>query len=160
MRFGARLEVACKRHARELARVVRAKDLDEMRATGGRDPEAVVRASINRSLESYAVYAGGDLLCVFGVRALDFSTHGVWVLTTIHVDRHSLTFWKCSKAVVSYLRDRYPLMWNMIHGKYSEALRWARRLGFVLGAPEPFGPRGDLFCPAALETRRVELTHV
>ena len=81
----------------------------------------------------------------------------VWAMTSVHVNKHPLTFYRCSKVVVSYLRDRYPLMLNMVHGQYTEALRWLERLGFELGPPERYGERGDLFCRAMLVTQKVVL---
>lgn len=157
---GVTLVPATKRHARELSRVIRAKEKDAILATGGSAVEPITRASINLSLEAYAAYCGDDLLAVFGVRSVR-DTHAVWALTSVHVERHPMTFWRCSKAVVHYLRGKYPLMWNMIHGKYPEALRWVERLGFKLSPPEPFGPRGDLFCCAALATKKlIVVSHV
>lgn len=112
---------------------------------------------MNKSVESYAAFAGDDLICIFGVREVR-GTHAVWMLASEAVHKHPLTFWRCAKVVVDRLRDNYPLMWNMVHGK-NNAIGWLRRLGFTIGAPEVFGPRGDLFCCAALETKRL-VTHV
>jgi len=138
---------------------MRPKDADEIRATGGVLLESIIRASINRSLESWAAYVGEDLLCVFGIRVVKGSW-AMWVLTSVYVNKHPLTFWRASKSAVAQLREHYPLMWNMVHGKYTEALRWLEHLGFRLSPPEKFGPRGDLFCCAVLETRRIEVAHV
>lgn len=158
---GAVLEPATKRHARELARIMRAKDRDECSA-GGLLPEAAIRMSINNSKESYAAYARGHLLAVFGVGPLHAAPEitVVWAMTSINVDSHPLTFWRCSKVVVSYFRDRYPLMVNMVHGQYSEAFNWLGRLGFQISPPERFGARGDLFCKAILHTPRIEVARV
>lgn len=154
---GVRLVRATKRHARELARVMRAKDMDEIRATGGFVPEPAVRVSINRSVEAYAAYVGDDLVCVFGVNILNEMAQAPWMLSSVHVEKHAMTFWRCSKIVVSYFREKYPLMMNMIHGNYTEALRWVERLGFTLSPPEEFGVRGDLFCRATMATQKVVL---
>jgi len=159
---GARLVLATKRHARELGRIMRAKDREEGRAAGNFTPEASVRMSINNSCEAYAAYVGDYLLCVFGVGPM----HGTpeitvaWIMTSVHVDRYPLTFYRCSKIVIEYLRGKYPIMVNMIHGQYTEALRWLERLGFKLGPPEPFGVRGDLHCRAMLVTNRIEVIGV
>lgn len=159
--YGARLVLATKRHARELARIMRKKDREECRATG-LGPEAGVRMSINNSVECYAAYVGDDLLCVFGVGPM----HGApqitvaWAMTSVYVTKYPLTFYRCSKVVVEYLRGRYPIMVNMIHGQYTEALRWLPRLGFQIGPPEQFGMRGDLFCRALLVTNRIEVIGV
>lgn len=138
---------------------MRAQDIDEIRATGGTDPEAITRASINRSVESYAVFAGEDLIFIFGVREVRGS-HAVWMLSSESISRHRKAFWRCARAIVHNFRGKYPLMWNMVHGKNS-AIGWLKKLGFTVGPPEPFGPRGDLFCCAALETKRlIEVSHV
>lgn len=160
---GGRAERATKRHAREMGRVMRRKDVDESRATGNFTPEGGVRMSLNNSTEAYAVYAGDDLLAVFGVGPMHNApgVHVVWAMTSVHVERHALTFWRCSKAAVEYLRDRYEVMLNMIHSKYPEAMTWAQRLGFKVSADlEKFGLRGDLFARAVCYTPKIEVVHV
>lgn len=138
---------------------MRPKDRDESRAIGGFTPEGGCRMSLNASTEAWAAYVGDDLLCVFGTGPM----HGApeitvaWMMSSVHVDKHPLTFWRCSKVVVSYLRDKHVLMVNMVHGKYTEAHRWLSRLGFQIGEPEPFGTRGDLFCRALMLTQKVVL---
>lgn len=155
---GARLVVANKRHARELARIMREADRKEVKASGGwAASEAVVRSSMNRSKECYAAFVGDDLLCVFGVTVYS-QFQAVWMLTSKHVERHPKVFWRSSKIVIEYLRRKYPLMMNMIHGQYTSALRWAERLGFTLSPPEKFGVSGDLFCRATMVTQRVILS--
>lgn len=159
--YGVTLEPATKRHARELARIMRPKDRDEC-AAGGILPEAAIRMSINNSRESYAAYARGKLLAVFGVGPMTVAPEitVVWAMTSTHVDTHPLTFWRSSKVAVSYFRDRYSLMVNMVHGKYGKAFNWLNRLGFQLSPPERFGARGDLFCKAILHTPRIEVARV
>lgn len=156
---GVEVRPATKHHARELGRTMRAKDRDETMAASGLHPEQSARLCINSSIESWAVCKNGDLLCVFGVR-LSGRMCIPWAMTSIHVEKYPKTFWRCSKIVVSYLRDKYPAMLNMVHGKYPEALRWLHRLGFTIAPPEVFGKRGDLFCQVTLITKKVELAHV
>lgn len=156
-----RLEFATKRHARELARIMRAKDRDEC-AAGGLLPEPAVRMSINNSSEAYAAYAGDDLLAVFGVGPMHSAPQitVVWAMTSVHVSKHPLTFWRCSKVAINYLRNKHQLLVNMVHGKYTEAFNWLKRLGFQISSPEPFGKRGDLFCKAILLTQKIEVIRV
>lgn len=159
-REGVSLVKANKHHAKEIARIMRTKDEAELRANGGTDPAAIARASINRSCESWAAYLGSDLLCVFGVRAHQ-GFHIIWAMTSTYVDRHQKVFYRASRVAVEHLRGKYPVMFNMIHCKYPEALRWVERLGFKLAPPDRHGPLGDLFCCAVLETRSlVEVAHV
>lgn len=163
-RAGGRLERATKRHARELGRIMRAKDAEESLATGNFMPEAGVRMSINNSTEAYALYAGDKLLAVFGVGPMHTvpDVHVVWAMTSVHVDHNPLTFWRCSKAVVDYLRSKYVVLLNVIHSKYPEAMAWAARLGFTVSRDlERFGVRGDLFARAVCHTPKlIEVAHV
>lgn len=148
---------AGKRQVRELGRLMRPADRAEILASGGwSDVERCLRANVNRSVEAWAMYADKDLLCIVGV-LLGPNCQVPWVLTSVHVDNHPLTFWRASKEVVDKLRDKYPLMINMIHAKYGAALRWAERLGFTIMAPEKFGVAGDLFCKVVLDTRKIEV---
>jgi len=140
---------------------MRAKDREEILASGGwTRPEACIRANINRSAEAWAAYAGTDLLCVFGV--VPTSNQGVayqvpWLFGSPAIERHALTFWRCSKRVVEHWRGKYPLLLQMVHGQYTEALHWIERLGFKLEPPQKWGKRGDLFCAASLKTEEVIL---
>lgn len=138
---------------------MRAKDRDETMASSGLYPEQSVRLSVNSSVEAWAVSKDGVVLCVFGVRVAERMCIP-WAMTSVHVEKHPKTFWRCSKIVVDYLRGKYPAMLNMVHGKYPEALRWLQRLGFTIAPPEVFGKRGDLFCQVTLITKKVELAHV
>lgn len=152
---GVRLEHAGKRQARELARILRDTDRAEILASGGfYDGEAAIRMSINRSEEAYAAYVGSDLLCVFGVSVWD-QVQVPWMLGSVHIARYGLTFWRCSKLIVNYLRGKYPLMINMAYGRQTATLSWLARLGFTLSPPEPYGPKGDLFCRATMVTQRL-----
>ena len=159
---GVTLVVATRAHARELGRVMRDKDRAEIMASGNWTvPEKCVRANMNRSIDCYAAYAGKDLLAVFGVIPFDSKGYRCpWALTTVHVERHPFAYWKASKLIVAFLRSQHEVMLQMIHGQYTQALRWVERLGFKLHPPEKFGPYGDLFCPALLITRQVEVTDV
>ena len=153
---GVRLEVATKRHARELARSMRGEDKLEIWCSGHIMPEQGVRASINRSCEAWAVRAlNGDLLCVFGVCVGQEGWQAPWLLSSTHVDRHRLAFWKASKQILGHLRSKYPLMVQMVHARYIQAIAWVRRLGFSVDAPEQWGAENTLFCKIVLSTSRL-----
>jgi hypothetical protein len=150
-----RFEPAGKRHARELSRIMRASDRAEIFSSGGfKDAGVATRLSINRSTEAWAAYVGDHLLCVFGVTVLK-DLDVVWALTSDHVDQHPLSYWRASKYVVEYLRNKYALMVNMIHCGYPQAVRWASRLGFKVAPPEPFGTKNELFVRVMLATPRL-----
>lgn len=157
---GVRLERATKRHARELGRTMRREDREEVNASGGFvEPEKAVRASIQHqyAAESWAAYASDDLLSVFGV--VDFPTgwQAPWAMSSIHVEKYSLTFWRASKVIIADLRERYPKMVQMVHARYLPAIRWAERLGFQVEPPTRFGKADTLFCRISMETPKLIL---
>lgn len=125
-------------------------------------PEAAIRMSLNNSIEAYAAYVKDDLLAIFGVGPLNGlpEVKVVWALTSVHVDKHALTFGLGSKTVLNYLRGKYPLMVNMIYSKSTQTIGWLQRLGFTVTPPEHFGPHGALFCKAIMHTPKIEVIHV
>ncbi len=154
---GVLLVPAGKQHARMMRTLMCPKGRSEIRASGGfADPEPAVRMSINHSEESWAAYHDGNLVGVFGVQV---PTQGqfqiIWAMTTVHAAKHPLVFLRASKAAVECLRDKYPLMVNMVHARWKEALSWVRLLGFEIGPIEGYGPKGEGFCRVMLHTPRV-----
>lgn len=145
---------AGKREARLMSKLIRKEDAVEIKASGNFYAETATRCSINRSVEAWGAYKDGKLLAVFGI-AVQSNLQVPWILSTVHVDEFPLTYWRCCKKVVSAWRDRYPLMMNMVHGRYTRALRWVERLGFVLSPPEKWGTHGDLFCQATMHTQKI-----
>ena len=151
---------ATKRHARELGRTMRLCDREEVKESGGLEPEKAVRASINRSVAPKALLTqDGELLCVFGVSTFKGSEWAVpWMLGTDAIDKHPVDFWKASKEVVESWHKVYPRLMNMVHHKSHTALAWLKRLGFRVEDPIVWGKSKGLFHPVSLV--RVELIHV
>jgi hypothetical protein len=141
-----------------MGRIMRQKDRIEIRASGNFEPEKAVRASINRSSEAWALYAGDYLLGVFGVSKPPGVEWVVpWAMTSAHVNQFPLTFYRTSKEWTARWQTKYPYMVQMVHGAYTEALSWLKRLGFKIEAPEVYGKRGELFCRVTLVTPRLIL---
>lgn len=141
---------ATKAHARKLARTMRAADVAEVMASGGFLPEQAVRRSMNLSHAAWAALLGDELLAVFGVIPVKDDGGIAWMLTSTAVDRHPLTFWRESKKVIAVLRDHYAFLRNMVDARYLQAASWAKRLGFEVGEPVPFGKAGLPFRPIVL----------
>ena len=143
---------ATKQHAVELGRIMRRKDREEILASGNLEPEKGLRASINASLEAYAVYIDGDLCAVYGISKLPGGWFIPWALTSEHVFKHPMAFYRESKRIVAELREKYRYMIQMVHWKYLESLSWLTRLGFTVEPPVKWGARDELFCRVTLTT--------
>ena len=131
---------------------MRAADRAEIRASGNFDPEKGVRASINRASEAYALYAGDDLLAVFGVTDTKNGWAVPWALTSVHVDRHRKAFWAVSKRAIAWFQRAYPSMVQMVHAPYTQSIGWLESLGFQVEPPIKFGVRDELFCRVSMHT--------
>jgi hypothetical protein len=147
-----RLVVARPDHVPLVAARMRQADRDEVLASGNFTPEEALRASLAASEFARTAFVDGEPLAMFGLATAD----GVaipWLLTTDAVCRYPLTFWNASKAILRELREGYPTMAQFIDARHVSALSWARRLGFAVGEPVPFGVQGRRFCPVVIGGR-------
>lgn len=146
-----KLVVARADHVPLIAARMRRADREEVRASGGYTPEEALRASLEASEFARTAFVDGEPLAMFGVVAKEAMAFP-WLLTTDAVCRYPLIFWHASKVIVREIREAYPMLVQAIHKDHRAALSWIRRLGFTVGEPEPFGRRGELFCPVVLRT--------
>jgi hypothetical protein len=135
-------------HAQALARRMRQEDAAEVLASGGYTPLEAVLDAMAMSSESWAAYAGEELLGIWGVVPGAFLEGGAipWLLTTEAVPRHRRAFLATSRRVADYLVERYGALTQQVDARYDGALRWAARIGFAVEEPAPFGRAGLPFC--------------
>jgi hypothetical protein len=144
-------EPATRAHAEELAPRMRHGDAAEILASCGHRPLAGLLASLKWSEAHGEAWAGlidGEVAGIFGVgkRTL-LSTSGIpWLLTGDLVERHPLLFWRASRAVLATWLERFEFLEQFVDARYTQALRWAERLGFKVEEGQPIGRGGLLFC--------------
>lgn len=138
------VRLATMRDAEELAANLRPEDADELRAATGSEPLPVLIEGLEESVECCALVLGGELAAIWGVvPAVPHWGIGVgWLLTTPVVERRPVAFWRACLRLLPDLLDRWPVLINAIDARHEKALRWARRLGFVVDEPRPFGAAG------------------
>jgi hypothetical protein len=98
------------------------------------------------------VHFNGEVGAMFGVvvhpRSSVLAPIGVvWMLTTTVVDRYPVAFYKASRKVVRDLSQRYGMLFNYVDTRYTQAVEWARRIGFETKLPMALGVHGELFTP-------------
>ena len=139
-----RLEVANDAHVDLVAPRMRSADCMEVLASGGFSPADALRASLAISIFARTVFFDDEAAAIFGI--VETGSAAIpWLLTTDTVDRYPLTFWRASKTVLAHLREVWPEMVQAVDARYAGALSWAKRLGFTVGEPEPFGVEGRPF---------------
>lgn len=130
-----------------IATRLRPADEAEVRASSGKDPRDILVESVKLSTESWTVRFNGELACIWGVHLARRSHDGIltgrigaaWLLTTELVERHARTFWRLCLGMLPLIFERWAELYNEIDARHVQALRWAKRLGFRLGPPAPFG---------------------
>jgi hypothetical protein len=138
--------------AERMAPRLRAADTAEVEACQGWTPLQALLRSLELAPGSRALLFDGEPVAMWGVEPLNAGA-GVgiaWLLGTDDLTAHPLTFWRVCKHELAQLRVEWPVLVNWIDARYEASLRWARRLGFAVDQPKPFGRNGALFCSAAL----------
>jgi hypothetical protein len=69
-----------------------------------------------------------------------------WLLAAEVVERKVRAFWLLCLRELPRILERWDMLVNAIDERHEKALRWAKRLGFRLADPAPFGAAGLPFC--------------
>ena len=130
---------------------MRAEEVAEVFAATGLEPEAALLTYMKLSVFSRAVFFDGELCTIFGVMETPEGVGIPWLLSSDAVERHPLSFWRASKAILLELRKLYPVLLEYADARYTRCISWARRLGFTVAPAEPHGVLGLPFHPLAIE---------
>jgi hypothetical protein len=136
--------------ARELAPRLRPEEVAEVLASGGHTPLEALEEGLRASEEAWTALFDGQVACVWGVAPLYSTMLGgrtgcVWLLTSDLIERFPKAFWRGCLFLLPDLFRRWDCLVNAIDARHEKALRWARRLGFPLLPPHPFGLEGQPF---------------
>lgn len=123
---------------------LRPSDRDEC-AAYGTDPLEMIRSSVARSVLCWTGFVDGELAAVIGVTPLTATVGVPWMLGTTVLDRHARVLVRRTPEYIDRMLAAFPHLLNYVHAKNTTSVRWLRRLGFTLSAPEPFGPLGEPF---------------
>jgi hypothetical protein len=71
------------------------------------------------------------------------------------VNRHKKAFLSLTPGVIEEMLTICPRLYNMVHGRNKESIRWLKWLGFTIDDPVPHGPDSELFHKFHLEVGNV-----
>lgn len=152
------LELATKRHCREVARNLSLACEIGLRARHWTEAERFARAMLNRSVEAYALRApDGDLLALYGLTVTGMEVAGPWCLTTRHFRKHSVIAWTMAKETLMAWRSMYPLISFHVHAKDEQGLRMCKHLGLDVGVPVLVEGREEFFHKIVVQTKKLEV---
>jgi len=150
-------EPATDAHCEALAPLLRPEDVAEAEAMleGYTTPLDCLQRSVAVSSHAWAALVDGVPDAMFGVvpfetTALERPSALIWFVTGTGFPRHALAFARVARPIIRALLEQFGPIGNFIDARYSAAVRWAKWLGFTVGEPVPFGPKGLLFHPARL----------
>lgn len=134
-------------HAREMAPRMREADAREVLAHSGRSPLSALQQAVACSDIAKAALFDGQVAALFGVATLQLESvllgpriGSIWMLTSDLVERYPKAFHRAARRELDALHaSGWPLLVNAIDARHEQALRWARRIGFRVGDPIPYG---------------------
>lgn len=133
--------------AAELAVNIRAADRAELAALGVEPLYAIV-GSVRNSWFCHTATVGGRVACMLGVAPASLlSNEGrPWLLGTDLVTRYGGALGKRTGPYIQRMLAEFPVLKNHVHAKNVVAVRWLRRVGFLLQDPIVL-PNGEVFYP-------------
>lgn len=87
----------------------------------------------------------GQPVALFGV-APRMDVGIPWLVGTDAINRHQKTFLRETRFWVDQWRQQHSILMNHVDARYTGAIRWLSWLGFTIGAPQPHGLDGAMFC--------------
>lgn len=129
------IEIRSARHedAARLAPLLRAADLQEIRANVGEDPLILLERSIAVSDPCYAVVDLEDRpMALFGA-APDDCREGVgvvWLLGSSELIAHPFFVIRQSRKWIQELQRSYRVLWNCVDARNEVHIRWLKWCGF------------------------------
>ncbi len=134
----------------ELVANMRELDRAELRATSPAPLYAQLEQSLRWSISPGAAFSPkGELLCLFGaapVRVLG-DTAVPWLIGTNALARYARALKEGASGYLGAIQQQYPRLWNYVDARNLPSIRWLKRMGFAIEAPEPFGHEGLPFHP-------------
>lgn len=139
-------------HVRLLAGSLRAEDVRECLASGGRPFKLLWRSWRSSQLLRRSAFVDGEIAAMWGIGGPWLSQTGIpWLLTAPAVERIPLRFLRECRSGMAEMLVFYPRLSNYVHADYTRSIRFLALLGFEVGEPQPHGPHGELFCAVTLE---------
>jgi hypothetical protein len=126
-------------HVEELAANLRRADRAEIEAAGHRDATKAIADSLALSTHMGTLLFDGQVVAIFGLVPLSLvaGVAAPWLLGTDLVVVHRRALMRLAPSYIAAMLRAYPHLLNLVHADNALAVRWLRRAGFTLHAPQP-----------------------
>lgn len=142
---GPVIRAATLNDADHVGRNLRPADWTEAFLLSGHDPREAVKDSFQNSTAAFVACLDERPIALFGVSDYDESRATPWLVATPEADRYGRDFVAFGRLFVQAWLDVWPCLFNYVHVDNLKSIRWLKRLGFTIHAPEPVGALGAEF---------------
>lgn len=118
-------------HLSLLAPHVTAEGRRELEEVYGMTPREALRRNMAASSEAWTMFAGADVLCMFGVAPLSVMDRSgeFWIVSTEYICRHRLAFARMCKRFLPQVLRNWEEVRGALEHQREDVVHWARWLG-------------------------------
>ena len=140
--------------AEELAPKLREADLIEVQAQGHTALEALMNAfnkEVAKNSEVYSIIEvegeEENVIGMFGTCDSPYvEGYGVaWMLASPELEQYNKSFLRYCRTWVNKIHERYDVLYNLVHCKNSQGMRWLQWCGFNIKTQRTFGVGNEDF---------------
>ena len=129
--------------AHVISKSVRPEDAEEIWVSTLQTPADAMRLGMEYSEESYAGYANGIPVCMWGVvkECLLFNNGTPWMVASSKLDDPDITrafLRRCRNGLMDMFKN-YDTLENYVDARNTRSIKWLKFMGFQIGEPEPYG---------------------
>lgn len=127
---------------RVLADNMRPADISEVWALNHFTPYEALSHAFNVSKECFSICKQVDNspVVMFGYTQNDETYGAIWLLGSVEMEDHAVTFLRESKTCLSYIQNKVPLLYNIVDKRNTVHIKWIGWLGFRFLRVINFGP--------------------
>lgn len=120
-----------------VARKMRARDVDEVRAAVGLDPAAALVEALQGDVLAWSLHDEDGPYAIYGVSHVAHDIGSPWYLATDRMYRHLKFFLRATPVFVRHMQDRFPILMNYVDMRHGDSIRWLRWAGFTFDKFDP-----------------------
>ena len=136
-----------------LAPRLRKPDVVEVTAMGSTPFKALMQsfelpnAEVYTILETKSETQESKVIAMFGVAdSVEVPEYGVpWMLASSDLEDYSRPFLRYCKDWIKKLEDKYDVLYNMVHCKNAQGMRWLQWCGFDIKTSRTYGAGSEDF---------------
>ena len=137
--MNALIRMATEHDIEVVARNMRVRDVEEIKAASGRCPLDSLRAAFTDSALVWAACNERGPFVIFGVNHFFADVGAPWLLATDDLAKHRRQFLSVTPAYIDQMHQQFPVLINYVDARHTDSIRWLRWCGFDIAPAETHG---------------------